>query len=79
MADARIGFAVTGSFCTFKTVFPQMKLLCEKGYSVLKVPTNDNTVNQQKNRRTAITLLYRWYNLCHPERLYACNRMGEEV
>ena len=37
MADARIGFAVTGSFCTFKAVFPQMKLLCEKGYSVTPI------------------------------------------
>ena len=37
MAEARIGFAVTGSFCTFKSVFPQMKLLCEKGYSVTPI------------------------------------------
>ncbi len=34
MAEARIGFAVTGSFCTFAAVFPQMKLLVEKGYRV---------------------------------------------
>ena len=32
MAETRVGFAVTGSFCTFQSVFPQMKLLCEKGY-----------------------------------------------
>ena len=34
MADIRIGFAVTGSFCTFKAVFEQMKRLCEAGYDV---------------------------------------------
>ena len=37
MADTRIGFAVTGSFCTFKAVFPQMQLLREKGYSVMPI------------------------------------------
>ena len=37
MADARIGFAVTGSFCTFKAVFPQMKVLKDKGYDVLPI------------------------------------------
>ena len=37
MADARIGFAVTGSFCTFKAVFPQMRLLCDHGYRVVPI------------------------------------------
>ena len=37
MADARIGFAVTGSFCTFARVFPQMQLLAEKGYRVIPI------------------------------------------
>jgi len=37
MAEIRIGFAVTGSFCTFKAVFPQMKLLVEKGYQVTPI------------------------------------------
>ena len=27
MSDMTIGFAITGSFCTFKAVFPQMNLL----------------------------------------------------
>ena len=37
MADARIGFAVTGSFCTFKAVFPQLRLLVERGYRVTPI------------------------------------------
>ena len=32
MSDMTIGFAITGSFCTFKAVFPQMNLLVEDGY-----------------------------------------------
>ena len=37
MEGTRIGFAVTGSFCTFKAVFPQMKRLCEAGYDVTPI------------------------------------------
>ena len=37
MADIRIGFAVTGSFCTFKAVFEQMKRLCEAEYDVTPI------------------------------------------
>lgn len=37
MSEIRIGFAVTGSFCTFKAVFPQMKLLAEQGYQVTPI------------------------------------------
>ena len=37
MADIRIGFAVTGSFCTFAQVFPQMQRLVEEGYSVTPI------------------------------------------
>lgn len=37
MAEARIGFAVTGSFCTFKAVFPQMRRLVEAGYDVTPI------------------------------------------
>lgn len=37
MSDTRIGFAVTGSFCTFKAVFPQMELLVQKGYRVTPI------------------------------------------
>ena len=37
MAETRIGFAVTGSFCTFARVFPQMQLLVEKGYRVIPI------------------------------------------
>ena len=37
MAEGRIGFAFTGSFCTFKAVFPQMQLLVQKGYRVTPI------------------------------------------
>ena len=37
MADKRIGFAVTGSFCTFKMVFPQMERLAQAGYDVTAI------------------------------------------
>ena len=37
MSDMTIGFAITGSFCTFKAVFPQMNLLVEHGYHVLPI------------------------------------------
>ncbi|MBQ7887061.1 MAG: dipicolinate synthase subunit B [Clostridia bacterium] len=37
MSEIRIGFAVTGSFCTFKDVFPQMELLVQKGYHVTPI------------------------------------------
>ena len=33
----RIGFALTGSFCTFAAVFPQMELLVQKGYKVTPI------------------------------------------
>jgi len=37
MAEARIGFAITGSFCTFKAAFAQMELLAGKGYDVTPI------------------------------------------
>jgi len=37
MAEARIGFAVTGSFCTFDAVFPRMQQLVDHGYSVVPI------------------------------------------
>lgn len=41
MADIRIGFALTGSFCTFKAVFPQMELLVQKGYRVTPIMSHN--------------------------------------
>ena len=35
--NERIGFALTGSFCTFAAAFKQMELLAEKGYQVTAV------------------------------------------
>ena len=40
MSDIHIGFAVTGSFCTFKAVFPQMELLVQKGYRITPIMSN---------------------------------------
>ena len=37
MDKARIGFAVTGSFCTFKAVFVQMEKLKHAGYDVTPI------------------------------------------
>ena len=37
MAETRIGFAMTGSFCTFAKVMPQMKRLVEAGYHVTPI------------------------------------------
>jgi len=37
MERIRIGFAVTGSFCTFKDVFPQMQMLVSQGYHVTPI------------------------------------------
>ncbi len=35
--DKTVGFAVTGSFCTFEKVFPNVKLLIEKGAEVVPI------------------------------------------
>ena len=32
-----VGFALTGSFCTFKRVIPQIENLCEEGYKVIPI------------------------------------------
>ena len=37
MADLRIAYALTGSFCTFSNTFRQMERLIEAGYDVLPV------------------------------------------
>ncbi|MBR5287635.1 MAG: dipicolinate synthase subunit B [Clostridia bacterium] len=37
MEQTCVGFAVTGSFCTFKPVFAQLKALVEYGYSVTPI------------------------------------------
>ena len=41
MGELRIGFAITGSFCTFKAVFPQMNLLVEHGYRVIPIMSDN--------------------------------------
>ena len=37
MKDKTVGFAMCGSFCTFKKTVPQIKALCELGYKVIPI------------------------------------------
>ncbi|MBQ4608575.1 MAG: dipicolinate synthase subunit B [Clostridia bacterium] len=37
MTETRIGFALTGSFCTFGAVFPRMQQLLDHGYRVIPI------------------------------------------
>lgn len=37
MADTTIGFALCGSFCTFKKVIPQIAVLKEQGFEVIPI------------------------------------------
>lgn len=37
MEQVRVGFAITGSFCTFKPVFAQLRALVEFGYRVTPI------------------------------------------
>ena len=37
MAETTVGFAVTGSFCTFKAAFEQMQVLCSAGFRVIPI------------------------------------------
>lgn len=41
MADTTIGFALCGSFCTFKKVISQIELLMEKGFQVIPIMSNN--------------------------------------
>jgi len=40
MTDKTIGFAMCGSFCTFKSVIPQIKELTDFGYSIIPIMSN---------------------------------------
>ena len=37
MSNKTVGFALCGSFCTFKKVIPQMKKLVDEGYKVIPI------------------------------------------
>ena len=37
MKDKTVGFALCGSFCTFKKAIPQIKALCDEGYKVIPI------------------------------------------
>lgn len=37
MKNATVGFALCGSFCTFKKAVPQIKNLCDAGYKVIPI------------------------------------------
>ncbi len=44
--DKKIGFAMTGSFCTFKKTIPKMKELIKKGAKILPIMSyNSYTLN----------------------------------
>ena len=53
MAEERIGFAVTGSFCTFKAAFAQMKNLAEHGYRVLPIMSQNAYTTDTRFGRAA--------------------------
>ncbi|MBE7028194.1 MAG: dipicolinate synthase subunit B [Ruminococcaceae bacterium] len=43
LKDKKIGFAMTGSFCTFKKVIEELKLLCETGaeiFPIMSIPSS---------------------------------------
>lgn len=37
MSQINLGFAMCGSFCTFKKIIPQVKILCKTGYNVIPI------------------------------------------
>lgn len=37
MSNITVGFAMCGSFCTFKKAIPQIKTLCDMGYEVIPI------------------------------------------
>ena len=51
--NTTIGFAITGSFCTFKAVFPQMNLLVEHGYRVLPIMSENAYATDTRFGRAA--------------------------
>ena len=53
MRDLTIGFAITGSFCTFKAVFSQMNLLVEHGYRVLPIMSENAYATDTRFGRAA--------------------------
>lgn len=48
MNSTRVGFALTGSFCTFKAVFEQMEELVKRGYDV--TPILSYNAGREENR-----------------------------
>lgn len=48
MNSTRVGFALTGSFCTFKQVFEQMEELVKRGYDV--TPILSYNAGREENR-----------------------------
>ena len=63
MKKTTIGFALTGSFCTFERVLKQMEVLVERGYEVLPIlsfnaggmDTRFMTADHVRERLTSIT------------------------
>lgn len=48
MNTTRMGFAMTGSFCTFESVFGQIQRLAERGYDITPILSYNG--NQEENR-----------------------------
>lgn len=53
MADIRIGFALTGSFCTFSAVFPRMMELVQAGYRVIPIMSENAFATDTRFGRAA--------------------------
>lgn len=41
LKDKKVGFVMTGSFCTFKVTIPQIKRIVEEGAEVLPIMTDN--------------------------------------
>ena len=71
LSGKRIGFAMTGSFCTFSQVFPEAQRLADEGASlypilsdnVWSLDTRFYTAEQVKSRREAICGRPIWHTL----------------
>lgn len=53
MAECCVGFAVTGSFCTFRPVFEQMQMLAEHGFRVIPIMSENAYTTDTRFGRAA--------------------------
>ena len=57
-----IGFAMTGSYCTFKKIFPQIEALVNNGYNVIPI-VSDNVLSTDTRFGRADDHLSKLFNL----------------